>query len=144
MKFISRILHEEFPFLFAVPALFWQLFFLYIPLVVIVFFSFVNYSEFYGLLGFTFSHYLRVFKLVYMKVIFNSLNLAFFTSIICFFVGYPIAYFLAFRVKRFKTLFLFLLVLPSWSNLIVEVYDLYFLIEKRCMIIKILKYLMII
>ncbi len=144
MKFINRILHEEFPFLFAVPALFWQIFFLYVPLTVIVFFSFVNYSEFYGLLGFTFSHYLRVFKLIYVKVIFNSLSLAFFTSIICFLVGYPLAYFLAFKVKRFKTLFLFLLILPSWSNLIVEVYAWYFLLEKRGLISKLLYYARII
>lgn len=140
MKFIKRILQEEFPFLFAAPALIWQIFFLYMPLAVIIFFSFVNYSELYGWLGLTFTHHLRVFKPIYIKVIFNSLGLAFFTATICFFVAYPIAYFLAFKVKRFKTLLLFLLVLPSWSNIIVEVYAWYFLLEKRGLISKLLYY----
>jgi spermidine/putrescine transport system permease protein len=141
MNFVKRILQEEYPFIFALPAFMWQLFFLYLPLVSIVVFSFLEFSPLQGFLGFSFSYYVKIFKLVYLKVILNSFFLALFTSIICLVISYPVAYFLALKVKRFKTLFLFGLVLPSWTNLIVQIYAWFFLLERRSIISKLLCYI---
>ncbi|KKP25569.1 MAG: Spermidine/putrescine transport system permease protein potB [candidate division TM6 bacterium GW2011_GWE2_31_21] len=138
MGFLKRILQEEYPYLLAFPAIIWQIFFLYIPLLVIFIFSFRDYSESYGFIGWTFSHYERILKPIYLHVVFNSFYLAFATAVICMFIAYPVAYFLAFRVRRLKMFFLFLLVLPSWTNIIVEVYAWFFLLEKRGLISRVL------
>jgi len=144
MKILKRIFREDFPYLLAFPGIIWQLFFLYIPLLIILIFSFRNYSEGSGFVGWTFSHYSKILKPIYISVTLNSFILASLTSLLCLFIGYPVAYFLAFRVKKLKMLFLFLLVLPSWTNIIVEVYAWFFLLEKRGLISRILYSLKII
>ncbi len=138
MKIIKRFLQEEYPFIFAAPALVWQLIFLYFPLIAIIFFSFFDFSAITGFLQWTLSHYINVFKPVYIKVITNSFVLACITSIICLLIAYPVAYFLSFKVKRFKAFWIFALVLPSWTNLIVQIYAWFFLLEKRGLISQLL------
>lgn len=131
MKKLKSIIRQEYPFFFAMPALLWQILFLCVPLVVIACFSFLDFSAVSWWNIFTFDHYLRVLKSVYLKVIFNSFILAITTTFITFIVAYPIAYFLAFKIKRGRTLLLLGIILPSWTNIIVQVYSWFFLLSKN-------------
>jgi len=129
-KLWNYIVREEYPFFFATPALLWQILFLCFPLVVIACFSFLDFSADVWWQVFTFEHYLRVLKPVYLKVIFNSFVLAIATTAITFLIAYPVAYFLAFKVKHGRMLLLFGIILPSWTNIIVQVYSWFFLLSK--------------
>ena len=57
--------------------------------------------------------------------------MAFFNAVICFLIAYPVAYFLAFHGKRFKNLFLFLLIVPFWTNFLLHVYAWFFVLERE-------------
>lgn len=132
MQKIKEILKKEMPLVFACPAILWQFLFLYIPLFVLFLYSFVSFSPAKKAVYFTAKYYLKIFNLAYLKVLFNSFLLAFLTSIICLLIAYPIAYFLAMKVeKRYKTLLLVLLILPSWTSLIVQIYAWFFLLENN-------------
>ena len=109
----------------------WQFFFLYLPLTILLAYSFLTYVKVGRYFAFSFVYYLGVFNFLYFRVILNSFVLASITSIICLFVAYPVAYFLAMKVKRFKTFFLFSLILPSWTSFIVQVYAWFFLLQKK-------------
>ena len=67
-------------------------------------------------------------------VIARSLLLALVTAVICLILAYPVAYCLAVRVKRFKNLFLFFLILPFWTSLMVQVYSWFFILEHNGLI----------
>jgi spermidine/putrescine transport system permease protein len=129
MKSIRDVLREEISFFFVSPALLWQILFLYVPLAAILVFSFLSTESLDGMLSmWTLEHYAKVLTPVYFKVIFHSFILALCTMVLCLLIAYPVAYFLALRIKRFAGVLLFLLILPSWTNFIVQVYAWFFLL----------------
>lgn len=129
---LRRIFEEELPFIFAAPAFVWQVFFLYLPLVGILFVSFTEYSIkgrfFYYV--FTLEHYRKLFDVTYISIILNSFILAFITMLTCLIIAFPVSYFIAIKIQRHRTFFLFALILPSWTNFIVQIYAWFFLLEK--------------
>lgn len=118
---------KQIPFLIGVPAFIWQILFFYVPLICIIVMSFISISN----SGFIFTtlFYQSVFKYIYFYSIFKSIILALLTGIFCFFIGYPLAYFIAFS-ERFKTVFLFLLILPFWTNFLLHIYAWFFVLER--------------
>lgn len=118
---------SEFPFFMAVPALLWQVTLCLLPLLFIITISFVNISQ----VSFTLKHFFALLDKAHAKMIFWSLNLALFTTLSCLLLGYPIAFYIARRVVHFKNLFLFFLVIPFWTNLLVLVYSWIFILESN-------------
>jgi spermidine/putrescine transport system permease protein len=132
MKLFRHILTEEYPFLLACPALLWQFIFLYLPLLALLFFSCIDVNPSTGNLFFTTFYYAKIFKTIYFKIIINSFILALITALLCFIIAYPVAFFLAMKVrKKLRTFLLFLLILPSWTSLIIQIYAWFFLLEKN-------------
>lgn len=132
MKILRKIVSDELPFLFSCPALLWQALFLYLPLIMLLCYSFVQYDVVSASYALTLHHYKTIFNSLYFKVIVHSFFTAVVTAIICLLVAYPVAYFLAMKVrKRYRTLFLFLVILPSWTSLIVQIYAWFFLLERN-------------
>ena len=134
MNIVKKILKEELPFLIACPALVWQFLFVYLPLTALLLYSFWNISITTKLFKFSFIYYSNILNSLYFKVISNSLILAFLTATICLIIAYPVAYFFAMKIKRFKTFFLFSLILPSWTSFIVQIYAWFFLLQKNSFI----------
>lgn len=132
MKMLRHIITDEYPFLLACPTFLWELIFLYLPLVALLLFSFIDYSPGTDTLVFTISYYTNIFKTIYFRVIIDSFILATATASLCFSIAYPVAYYLAMKVnKRFRTFLLFSLILPSWTSLIIQIYAWFFLLEKN-------------
>lgn len=129
---IKKLFREQVPFFLACPALVWQAVFLYVPFIIVFIFSFSDYGEtghFFSTL--TFAHYAAIFDIVYLKVILNSFFLASATTLIAFLIAYPVAYYLAMKAgSQTRTLMLFGLILPSWTNFIVQIYAWFFLLER--------------
>lgn len=116
----------------SMPALVWQLFFFVVPLVFIILISFVNQWEFGFASGFTLKHYLSFFMYgVYAKILIKSFGLALWISSLCLLVAYPLAYYLAFVVQRSKNMLLFFLIVPFWTNFLIQVYAWFFVLEKE-------------
>jgi spermidine/putrescine transport system permease protein len=53
----------------------------------------------------------------------KSLAMSFVATIAVVFMAYPMAYFLAFRVKRYKALWLVLLTIPFWTSYLIRVFS---------------------
>jgi len=130
LKKIKKIFSRELPFLFVCPALLWQVLFLYIPLGILFGHSFIKYVPKLKTFSFTFKYYAKIFQPFSLKIIYNSFMLAFQTTLISFMIAYPLAYFLTFKIKRFRTFFLMLVMLPSWTSLIIQIYAWFFLLKK--------------
>ncbi|NRB21698.1 ABC transporter permease [Candidatus Dependentiae bacterium] len=126
---LSRLFRGQRSFFLMVPALVWQILFLCIPLVVIFILSFLKVQD-NVTLSYSLSHYASFFKPQYLKIIFRSLLLGSINTLICLLIGYPLAYYLVFRVGRWKNTLLFLLILPFWTNLLVLAYAWFFVLDK--------------
>jgi spermidine/putrescine transport system permease protein len=131
MKWMERLTSEELPFLLACPALVWQVFFIYAPLGVMLYYSFTDPGIDVGIWGLTLSHYRASLNPLYLKTVFNSFVIASATALCCLVLGYPVAYHLAFKARRSRTPLLFFLILPSWTSLIVQIYAWFFLLQKN-------------
>lgn len=131
MKSLRKIIGEELSFLYAFPAWLWQCFFLYLPLLILLWKSVVDYGP-SGYPHISFKHYARIIDSLYFKIILTSFSTAFVTTVICLLIAYPVAYFLAFKAhKRFRTFLLFSIIFPSWTSLIVQIYAWFFLLDRN-------------
>ena len=127
---IKTLFSSQFAFFMAVPAVAWQILFFYIPVGLIFLMSFLKGQSWnYSLSFFTLEHYSYFLKPLFFKVIGRSLVLAFVTAFLCLIFAYPVAYCLAIKIKRFKNLFLFFLILPFWTSLMVQIYSWFFILE---------------
>lgn len=122
---------SEYPFSIGIPAIIWQVLFFYIPLLFIIFSSIVKVSDLGAIEGVTLRKLGMFLTPTYAKVIGSSLLLAFSNAIICLLIAYPIAYYLAFKGKKFKNLLLFLLIVPFWTNFLLHVYAWFFVLERE-------------
>ncbi len=127
MQKIKGAFFADFPFFMALPALVWQIALCIVPLAFIVLSSFIDPETW----RFTTQHYSVLFNKPHFYVMCWSLMLALITSVGCLLLGYPVAYWLARRVKLMKNFFLFLLVVPFWTNLLVLVYSWIFILERN-------------
>lgn len=122
---------REFPWFMMMPALLWQVLFFYIPCAIIVCLSFIKGCGQSLEQGFSFEYYKSLFSYEYGIIILRSLSFAFINAIFCLICAYPVAYFLARKVKRWKNVLLFLLMLPFWTNVIVQIYAWFFVLEQH-------------
>ncbi|HEX2978245.1 MAG TPA: ABC transporter permease [Candidatus Babeliales bacterium] len=127
---IKQAILQELPFFFCLPAFIWQLFFLCIPLVVMILMSIVDRAGVASALIVTTKNYVAVLDFLHFKIILNSLFLALVVAFSCLLVAYPVAYFLAFKAGRFKQLCLFFLLVPFWTNLLILIYAWFFILER--------------
>ena len=68
-------------------------------------------------------NYIRIFEPIYLKVIFNSLFLAFATTIITLILGFPVAYWIALIVpQRWQNLLVLAFVWPLWTSSLLRSY----------------------
>ena len=127
------------------PATFWVGIFGLLPLLFVVFYSFLTRGE-WGTLEyiFTWENYSKLVNLQYLGTILRSVWLGTVTTFICFLIGYPTAYWIALYGGKRKVLFLFLVIIPLWTSDVVRMYALMFLLKDTGLLNIILKNLHII
>lgn len=135
---MKNLLKKELPFFMAVPAVLWQILFLYVPLLFVIGASFSKNWDGTFFNNITFEHYTTFFDATYFRIIFRSLILAFTNAFLCLLLAYPLAYFVAVKVQKWKNVLLFFLVLPFWTSLLVQVYAWFVLLERNGLINSIL------
>lgn len=101
--------------LYLVPYVLWIVLFVAAPILLIVYYSFFNVEG-----QFTLENYAKFFTPVYLRMTLSSFWYAFLITFFSLLVAYPTAYLLT-RTKH-KTLWLLLIILPSWINLLLKAY----------------------
>lgn len=111
-------------FSLAIPALIWLVLFFILPVCIVFVVSFLTRGQRGALvLPLTLEHYERILGPVFRPVLFDSLWIAFLTTIICLVLGYPLAFFISTRKsKQMQNVALFLVILPFWTNFLVRTY----------------------
>ena len=72
--------------------------------------------------AFTLANYKSLMRADYLLVFFNSLKLAFLTTVVSLLIGYPFGYFMARSGRRWKALLMMLVIIPFWTSALVRIY----------------------
>ena len=103
---------------FMAPYLLWVLLFVLAPVILIVYQSFFNIQDELTLANY--QSYFHSPNMTYLKMSFNSIFYAGIITLVTLLISYPTAFFLT-QLKH-KQLWLMLIILPTWVNLLLKAY----------------------
>ncbi len=107
------------------PISLWIVLFVIAPLGVILYFSFLSVGPLGQLVPIiTLKNYIGLWKVGNAIIFLRSVLFALGANMVCLLAGYPVAYFIARHGGRWKTLLLFLVILPSWTCYVIRLYAL--------------------
>jgi spermidine/putrescine transport system permease protein len=105
------------------PVTVWLGLFFLVPLLFILAYSFGTSGIYGGItLGFNPGNYLRVFDPLYLEIVGRTLVIALINTFLCLLLGYPLAYFIAFKGGSRKNLLILLVMIPFWTSLLLRAY----------------------
>lgn len=105
------------------PVTFWLVLFFVFPLLFILVISFATRGIYGGVeYTFTLENFTRFFDKLYLKILWDSLVIAGFTTVFCLVFGYPFAYIIARSPKKYRGMLLMLVMVPFWTNSLVRTY----------------------
>lgn len=105
------------------PALAFLSVFFLAPLLIILVYSLLSRGA-YGEIEFTFSlkNYANLLDPLYLSILLRSLKLALLTTLFSLLIGYPVALSISQMVGKRQFIFLMLVIIPSWMNLLIKNY----------------------
>ena len=112
--------------LLSTPYIIWMAIFIIVPLIIVIYYSFTNIEG-----GFTWENYQKFFDPIYLGVLWRSLKIAFFCTVWCLIIGYPLALILTTSDFVRKKYLIFLCILPMWMNMLLRTYAWMTLLEKK-------------
>jgi spermidine/putrescine transport system permease protein len=105
------------------PALTWWLVFLLVPVGLVLAYSVMQRGEFGGVVpALSIDNYVRALDPLYVGVFLGSLRMAAIATVVALLIGYPTAYFIATRPRRWRTPLLIIVILPFWTSFLIRTY----------------------
>ena len=114
------------------------------PLLIVIVYSFLTAGSYGGVVWeFSFDAWFRVLFTkdifddtvslsdAHLGIFWRSVQLSLLTTIICLFVGFPTAYFIATRKPSARSVWLFLITIPFWTNLLVRTFAILELVRNK-------------
>lgn len=109
------------------PYTLWAAIFIVVPLVFVAYYAFTDNN-----FAFTFNNIARFFTdksqigdsevRTYMLIFWRSLKLAVISTVICFILGYPLAYIMSRASDRNQKIMMTLIMIPMWMNFLIRTY----------------------
>lgn len=115
---------------FLGAGILWLLVFLVLPGLVLILVSFITRGG-YGQLvwNFTFENYKRFlgfsvfgWTMDYIIIMWRSVWVAFMSTLICVILSYPLAFFICSRPEKKRYIWLTLIIVPFWTNMVIRTY----------------------
>jgi spermidine/putrescine transport system permease protein len=109
--------------LFSYPYWFWMGLLILVPTLILVILTFSDLSIYDPQpFGLTLANF-AIFSQSYLtKALINSVVLSFITTVFCFLIGYPVAYYLVRFSEKTRKVWLALLIVPLWANMLLRIF----------------------
>jgi spermidine/putrescine transport system permease protein len=105
------------------PTVIYLIFTMVCPLILVVIISFMTRGHYGDIIyQFTLTNYSRLIDTLYLRILWYSLLTAAMTTLGTILIGYPLAYYIAHVPSRQRALYLFLILVPFWTNFIIRIY----------------------
>jgi spermidine/putrescine transport system permease protein len=106
------------------PSATWLLIFFILPLVMVLLVSLGKRGRMGGVdYQWNLDNYIRFLDPIYIKIFLRSVWIATANTFLCLLFGYPLAYFIARRPKRWRNVLILLVMIPFWTNFLVRTYS---------------------
>lgn len=126
--------------LFTLPMALFAALLVALPLIYVLGTSLVSSGQDFSLgATFTLENYRRILRADYLLVFLNSLQLAFFTTVISLLIGYPFAYCMARAGRKWRFILMMLVIIPFWTSALVRIYGWKILLQGNGLINTVLK-----
>ena len=106
----------------AAPHIFWSILFIVLPLIIVLYYAFTDADG-----NFSFSNIVTLPD--YAPIFGISIELSVIATAICLLLGYPLAYIIAKAKPQHQKIYIMLLMLPMWTNLLIRTYSLMALLD---------------
>lgn len=107
----------------ALPYIVWAVLMLALPMALIAVYSFMEQGNSIIPFSFTLEHYIKFFTDPdFLLILWRSFVIAVKTTVICLFLGYPAAYFIARSSEKVQNALILCITLPTWINMLVRTY----------------------
>lgn len=107
----------------ALPYIVWAALMLVLPMGLIALYSFMDQGNSIVTFSFTLEHYIKFFTDPdFLLILWRSLVIAVKTTIVCLFLGYPVAYFIARSKEKTQNILILCITIPMWINMLVRTY----------------------
>lgn len=107
----------------AVPYLIWSVLLLLLPMLLIVFYSFIRPGNSVISFQLTLDNYIKFFTdKDFLIILVRSLTIAVKTTVLCLLIGYPIAYYISKCRPAVQQALVLCVTVPMWINMLVRTY----------------------
>lgn len=96
----------------------WTMLFIVLPLILILMLGFSVDVD--GRAIFSLANFERFFDMIYISILWRSIKLAFYSTLICLLIGYPFSWLIS--KKKNRDLYILLIMIPMWMNFLLRTY----------------------
>jgi spermidine/putrescine transport system permease protein len=105
------------------PGVGWLIMFMIVPCLIVLYFSFFERGIYGGIdYIFTLDNFVRAVEPLYLGIFLTSARIALLATLVSLLIAYPAAYAISLAPKDRQTAYLFLVMLPFWSNYLIRTY----------------------
>lgn len=104
------------------PYVIWSFLLIALPLVLIVLYSVTTGDNSLLTIHFTFENFKKILDPVYVSVFVKSLEMGLLTTLICFLLAYPMAYFISKFNDEAQGILILFVTIPMWINTLLRTY----------------------
>lgn len=109
--------------LLSLPTMIWLTAFFLIPYFIVVIYSFLSPDIYDVKFEVSLDAYRQIFSGEYLRSFLLSFRLAFYTTLLCILLGFPVAYFIARAGEKLRNTLLIFIIIPFWTNLIIRIFS---------------------
>lgn len=123
----------------AYPYGLWMIIFIAVPLLVVIWFSFLSNPDFkIGEYTFTLDNYKEFLDPVYLELLYRSFVYAVIATLISFMIAYPLGNLIVSLPEHRQNLMIVLMILPMWVNFLLRTYAWMVLLSGSGLVVKFL------
>jgi spermidine/putrescine transport system permease protein len=101
----------------------WLTAFFLIPYFIVVIYSFLSPDIYDVKFEVSLDAYRQIFTGDYLRPFLLSFKLAFYTTVLCILLGFPVAYYIARANDKLRNTLLIFIIIPFWTNLIIRIFS---------------------
>lgn len=104
------------------PYIIWSFLMIVVPLLLIVLYSVTTGGNSLVNIQFTLDNFGKIAEPIYLAVFIRSFKIGLITVLICFFMGYPLAYMIAKFSEKVQSVLILVVTIPMWINMLLRTY----------------------
>ena len=127
-------------YIYLTPVIIYAIVLILFPILYILFLSFQTSDNYGGIIySLTVNNYLKIFDIVYLRVLYKSACIALITTFICILIAYPFSIFISEKKANIQKILITLVMLPFLTNSLIRTYGWIVLLRKEGVFNSILK-----